>query len=257
MGSAVSVPVVCSIGTTDPWNAAGVGLDARIVAQCGGRAVTVVAAVSAQDANGLHALHSVPPATIAAQFASLRNADIAAVRIGALVGADAITTIADMLAGSDVPVVYDPAFGPSAGGRFADAATVAAIRERLLRVVSVCTPNLAEAAELAQRAPLANEDGMAAAGAALRALGCDAALVTGGHLDGDPVDLLVDAEGVARYAAARIAVQMRGTGCVLASALAVALARGVALRAAIETARTFVRTKIAGAVRADDFFIAD
>jgi hydroxymethylpyrimidine kinase/phosphomethylpyrimidine kinase len=127
----------------------------------------------------------------------------------------------------------------------------------LLCVVTVCTPNLAEAAELTQRAPLANEDDMAAAGAALRALGCDAALVTGGHLMGDPVDVLVDGGGVARYAGARIPVQMRGTGCVLAAVLAVELARGVALRIAIEKARDFVRMKIATAVRGGDFFIAE
>jgi hydroxymethylpyrimidine kinase/phosphomethylpyrimidine kinase len=253
----VSAPVVCSIGTTDPWNAAGVGLDARIVGQRGGRAVTVVAAVSAQDASGLHALLPIAPATIAAQFASLRDARIAAVRVGALAGADAVVAVADLLAGLGVPVVYDPAFGPSAGGRFADAATVAAVRAHLLRVVTVCTPNLAEAAELTQRTQLVDEADMAAAGAALRALGCDAALVTGGHLAGDPVDVLADAQGVARYAAARIPIQMRGTGCVLAAALAVELARGVALRTAIETARDFVRTKIAAAVRAGDFFIAE
>jgi hydroxymethylpyrimidine/phosphomethylpyrimidine kinase len=187
----------------------------------------------------------------------LREARIAAIRIGALAGAAAVDTVAALVAGARVPVVYDPVFGATAGGRFADDATVAAIRTRLLPAVAICTPNLAEAGELAERAVSENEDEMLAVARALRTLGCGAALVTGGHLRGDPVDVLADAAGDERYRGARLGTSMRGTGCVLSASLAAELARGVSLRAAVETARAFVRAKIAGAFRAGDFFIAD
>jgi len=251
----MSMPVVCSIGTTDPWNAAGVGLDIRILAECGVRAVTVVAAISAQDAAGVRAIEPTPPELIREQWASLDRAQIAAVRIGALCGAAAVRTVASMLSSSAVPVVYDPALHASRGGAFADAATVAMIRSELLPTSTVCTPNLAEAAELSESHVTTVAEMEAAAGS-LRQLGARAVLVTGGHLAGDPTDVLVDDEGASRFSAPRIDISMRGTGCVLSCALAAELAKGVQLKDALERARAFVRMKIAGAVRTGDFYIA-
>ncbi|MBD5635227.1 MAG: bifunctional hydroxymethylpyrimidine kinase/phosphomethylpyrimidine kinase, partial [Candidatus Eremiobacteraeota bacterium] len=79
-----TVPAVCSIGCTDPWNAAGLGLDVRALAECGVHPLTVVAGVSAQDRTGIGALHAVPAEMVVAQLRSLRAAGIAAYRIGAL-----------------------------------------------------------------------------------------------------------------------------------------------------------------------------
>jgi hydroxymethylpyrimidine kinase/phosphomethylpyrimidine kinase len=247
---------VCSIGTTDPWNAAGLGLDARILPQCGVRPVMVVAAVSAQDASGVRLVAAMQPDAIAAQWAALSTSGIGAVRVGALYGAAAVRTVAAFLAAAGLPVVYDPVLAASAGGRFADDATVDAIRTVLLPVVTVCAPNLAEASELAGVAVRTERD-MGSAAEALRAFGCAAVLITGGHLETDPVDVLLDAAGRTRFAAPRIARAMRGTGCVLAAALAAELAKGKDIRSAVETARAFVRAKIAGAVYVGDVATAD
>lgn len=250
--TADDVPDVLAIGATDPWNAAGLGLDVRAIAACGGRALTVVAGVTAQDAGGLRAARAVAADLIAAQFASLARAEIAAVRIGALLDPASVAAVAAWLrgrheAGRGVPVVYDPVLGPSGGGAFADDATTAAIVADLVPLVSLALPNLAEVARLTGSREPASPQAMAHAGERLRARGATAVLVTGGHLAGDPVDVLVAAEGTRTFAGARIAGGLRGTGCLLACAIAVALARGRPLAEAVETGRAFVRERFAGA----------
>ena len=249
-------PIVCTIGITDPWNAAGLGLDVRALAECGARAVGVVAGVSAQDARGIHSVHAIPAAAIEAQFEALAAAPVAAYRIGALPGVDAIRAIAARLANVSVPVVYDPVLGASSGGTFLDAAGVAAIASSLLPLASIVTPNLHEAATLAGTPPIAGVDAMAEAARALVRLGAAAALVTGGHLPGDPVDVLFDGE-LHHFEGTRLNATMRGTGCLLADALAAALAQGVPLVRAVEEARAYVRRKLGSAIEVGGMRVAD
>jgi len=252
----MSRPVVCSIGTTESWNAAGLGLDLLALWECGVRPVSVVAGVSAQDESGIRALFSLGPEAIAAQFAALSQASIAAFRIGALLDPAGVAAVAAGVARRDAPVVYDPVLAASAGGSFADAATLAAMRGELLPKTGVLTPNAAEAALLLGTAKIAARADLAGAAQALRALGAGAVLITGGDLPGSPVDLLADSNGVVEFEEERIPGEMRGTGCLLAAALAAALARGVELRAAVREARAFVRSKLSAAVRLGPYRVA-
>ncbi|GAC1497859.1 MAG: bifunctional hydroxymethylpyrimidine kinase/phosphomethylpyrimidine kinase [Vulcanimicrobiaceae bacterium] len=242
------IPLVLTIGATDPWNAAGLGLDVRALAACGARAVPVVAGVTAPVVTGVHDRLAMPPALIAAQFRALADAHVAAVRIGALLDAASVRAVADWLAerranGGTEAVVYDPVFGPSGGGAFAGTETVAAIRDVLVPLVSVVTPNLDEIARLTGRSVARTSVDMAGAGHALRALGARAVLVTGGHLEGSATDVLVDRDGVREFVGPRSPGSLRGTGCLLACALAAALARDRTLPEAIEDARAFVRAR--------------
>jgi len=248
-------PVVCTIGTTDPWNAAGLGLDIRALAECGARAVSIVAGVSAQDARGIHNVHAVSAASIEAQFDALAGAPIAAYRIGALPGVEAIGIVATRIAGAAVPVVYDPVFGATSGGAFLDDAGIAAVASRLLPCASVVTPNLDEARRLCGSARIEDVPAMGEAARALVRLGARAALVTGGHLRGTPVDVLFDGE-LRTFEAQRLKATMRGTGCLLADALAAALARGSALAAAVEEARGYVRRKLEHAIELGGMHVA-
>jgi hydroxymethylpyrimidine/phosphomethylpyrimidine kinase len=240
----LSSPVVCSIGTSDPWNAAGVGLDIRALAECGAYAVTVLAGVTAQDRSGVHAALAVPAELVAAQLDALRSAPIEAYRVGALLDVATVDVIAAHLATVDVPVVYDPALAPSGGGRFGSDDVTRAIRLRLLPVVTLVTPNLVEAATLAER-PVGEPASMEAAAGVLVSFGARAALVKGGHLAGRTIDVLLDAEGAFAYEAERLPGTLRGTGCLLACSLAAGLAQGLSLREAVVRARAFVRTKLA------------
>ncbi len=240
-------PVVCCIGTTDPWNAAGLGLDLLALRECGAAGVTVVAAVSAQSRRGIAALEAVSAGAVAAQLAGLADAEIAAYRIGALADVATIETIARHIEHARVPVVYDPALGASGGGSFSSDDVVRAIVARLLPRATIVTPNLREAAILTGEA-VDDVESMARAGARLVALGARAALVKGGHLAGRAIDVLVTADASERFEGERIAGELRGTGCLLAAALAAGLARGCPLDAAVADARAFVRARFASAV---------
>lgn len=257
----MSATLVCCVGTMEPWNVAGLGLDSRALAGCGARAVSVVCGVSAQDGRGGHAASAIASDLIAAQFNALERAPIAAIRIGALCDEASVRSVARALrgresAGKAVPVVYDPVLVTSAGGIFASAATIAAIVGELLPQATLVTPNLYEAARLATPgsdaggpgSEAATVDAMAASGHALLALGARNALVTGGHLAGDPVDVLIAAGHETRFTAARLPGDLRGTGCLLACGLAAELGRGTPLLEAVELAREFVRARFATAI---------
>ena len=119
---------VLSIGTTHPWNIAGVGLDLRVGAQLGVRVFTVLAAISAQDAHGVRALEPLSPATVQAQLEAVPWELVTAVRVGALGSPAAVHAVAMALAARDLPVVVDPVVFATGGGALAGEGTLQAIR---------------------------------------------------------------------------------------------------------------------------------
>jgi hydroxymethylpyrimidine kinase/phosphomethylpyrimidine kinase len=246
--SASDLKVVCSIGTTEPHHAVGLGLDACVFSELGVRSVSVVAAVSAQDAGGVHALVAMNPTLIEAQITALGDVDIDAYRIGALVEEKSAESIAHMLTSRDRPIVYDPVASASRGGTFADSATLKRIAARLLPLVAIITPNLSEA-QLFTGANIHTVQDMIAAASTIAVQGARAVLVKGGHLEGDPQDVLFVNGEAHVFTDERIPGEMRGTGCVLAACLAALLAQGVPLLEAVRASRAFVRKKIASSLK--------
>jgi len=241
-------PVLLAIGTTHPLNIAGVGLDASVAARLGIRLVTVVAGVSAQSAGAVLARTEIDAATIAAQFEALDGVPIGAIHVGALVGRRSVSAVArELVRYGGVPIVCDPVIAASGGDRIADDVTVAALRDELFVRCTLVTPNLDEARILLDR-QIDDIAAMERAAADLCALGPDAVLVKGGHLAGDPVDVLVSAAGVKRLGSPRLAGGLRGTGDLLACATAARLAHGDALETAVDRARDVVRASIASGV---------
>ncbi|MGD0474268.1 MAG: bifunctional hydroxymethylpyrimidine kinase/phosphomethylpyrimidine kinase [Candidatus Velthaea sp.] len=241
-------PVVLAVGTTHPLNVAGVGLDARIAPLLGVRIVTVVAGVSAQDAGAVLARTPLDEATIGAQFAAVRDAGIGAVHVGALLDARSVSAVAGGLRSlGGVPAVCDPVIAATGGQRLADDETIRALREVLFAHCALVTPNLGEAALLLGRS-IPDVDAMEEAARELGRTGAGAVLIKGGHLDGDPTDVLLTADGVTRLSAKRIAATLRGTGDLLACAAAARLACGDSIAASVEAARAFVRGCLAAGV---------
>jgi hydroxymethylpyrimidine kinase/phosphomethylpyrimidine kinase len=241
------VTVVATVGTTHPLAFAGLAFAVLALAEEGVRPVCVVAGVTAQDADRVTARAPIDAATIRAQFDALRDANVDAFHVGALLSAEAVRAVAAALADYPaIPVVLDPVLAASHGDRLGDAATRTALRETLIPRATLVTPNLDEAAALLD-CTIADIDAMRAAGAAFVALGAHAALVKGGHLDGDPHDVYADANGVRTLPSHRVAGTLRGTGDLLAVTIAASLARGASLTEAIEHARHRVREAIARA----------
>ena len=238
--------IVLSIGTTHPWNVAGVGRDLVVGCELGARVFTAVAAVSAQDGRGVTALEAVPAGALAAQLAALPWDSAGAVRVGALPTLAAVRAVAEPLRLRPwLPAVVDPVLRASRGGDLGDASAAYSVRDELATLGSVVlTPNLDEAAFLLGRAAI-ERDELEGAAAALQARGPAAVLLKGGHLEGEPCDVLATASGVELFCEPRIAGAMHGTGCTLAMALACELARGTPIRHAVHAARAYVRAQLA------------
>jgi len=249
--------IVLSIGTLHPWNIAGTGLDLLVGAELGARVLTVMTAVSAQDARGIAALATLEDQIVRAELDALPLDYVSAVRVGALTSPENVRVVAGTLRRLyDVPAVVDPVLAATRGGTFADEGTVEAIRSELLVLPNViATPNIAEASALLAGRTI-DRDSIGEAARALQRLGSRAVLLTGGHLDGNPVDALATHDTIELFGDTRLANDMRGSGCVLAMALAVELADGHDLHSAVRHARVFVRKKIETARQFGDFLMA-
>ncbi|GAC1656075.1 MAG: bifunctional hydroxymethylpyrimidine kinase/phosphomethylpyrimidine kinase [Vulcanimicrobiaceae bacterium] len=236
-------PLVLSIGTTHPWNIAGVGIDTRVAADFGVRHAVVIAGVTAQDESGLREKFSVPANFVRAQLQSV-PIGVAAIRIGAIFSQENIREVSGFLeSNGNVPAVIDPVFWPSLGGSFHDDETFEIFCSLLLPQAAILTPNIPEAQRLTAR-EIDGENEMLSAARALRKMGASAVLLKGGHLSGDPADLLVTNTHEVVYRGERLAGSMRGAGCTLAAAIACELACGSDTIAAVVSARAYVRAKI-------------
>lgn len=234
-------PVVAAVGTTHSYAAAGLLLDLSVIRALGAQPVAIVAGISAQNARRVLARAPADAATIAAQFDALDGVTIGAFCVGALLDAASVWAVAAGLGRyPGVPVICDPVIAASGGDRLADDATVAAMRAALFARCTLLTPNLAEAALLTGRA-VGDLPAMHAAVPALLALGSNAILLKGGHLAGDACDVFADGHEVRDLRAPRIPLDLRGTGSLLAAAIAVRCAFGDALPVAIDFARAHVR----------------
>lgn len=238
--------IVLSIGTSHPWNVAGVGRDLVVGKALDARVFTAIAAVSAQDGSGVMALEAVSEALFDAQLRALPWESAGAIRVGALPSAQAVGAVVHCVRERPwLPCVVDPVFAASRGGRLTSEHAYDALRNELLVLPGVVlTHNLDETIRLLDRRNI-DRDELPQAARELRERGAGAALVTGGHLDGDPTDVLAWAEGVEIFSDSRIAGSMHGVGCTLAMALACKLAGGQGLPAAVRSARSFVRTELA------------
>jgi hydroxymethylpyrimidine/phosphomethylpyrimidine kinase len=238
--------IVLSVGTTHPWNVAGVGRDLVVGAEYGVRVFTAVAGVSAQGAGGVTALHPIPADVLTAQLAALPWDSAGAVRVGALPTLAAVHAVTESLRVRPwLPAVVDPVFAASRSGELSDSAARYGVRDELGRLGNVVlTPNLEEAAFLLG-IPSVERDAIGEAAAALRERGADAVLLKGGHFDGDPADALATSLGVEIFSEPRIAGSMHGTGCTLAMALACELAAGRPIVHAVRAARAYVRAQLA------------
>lgn len=242
-------PRILSIAGSDSGGGAGIQADIKTAAALGAYAMTAITAVTAQDSEAVHAVALMPPQLVRKQIeACLDDIGADAIKIGMLGSADIALAVAHALRtiAASVPVVLDPVLVSTSGTMLLDAAGIAVLRDHLLPLAAVVTPNIPEAKTLTGLDASVDAE---AAGEALLALGAKAALVKGGHGFGDMlVDTLVSAQGLGTYAHRRRDTRhTHGTGCTLATAIAVGLAQGRELADAVARAEAFVQRAIAGA----------
>jgi hydroxymethylpyrimidine/phosphomethylpyrimidine kinase len=233
------------IAGSDSGGGAGIQADIKTVAMLGGHPMTAVTAVTAQNTLGVDAIHPIPAEMILAQIdAVISDLGVDAVKIGMIGSAFAAKQVAARLQElkslqPDVPIVFDPVMVATSGGVLADDATVAAFG-RLMDVATITTPNLPELKRLTS-----DDDPVAAALHLVGQHGC-AVLIKGGHEEGDALaDALIETDNMTSWQGQRIdTTSTHGTGCTLASAIAVFLAQGSTLADAVSRAREFVRVAL-------------
>ena len=240
-------PVALTIAASDPLGGAGVQADLATFAALGVHGTSALTAVTAQSLRAVSAVSPVTVEVVAAQIDSVAaDLNVAAVKTGLLMRRAVVDLVASRVESGVLPApVVDPVMVDGSGSRFVDAEVEWAYRQRLFPLARIITPNRAEA-ELLVGEPLPGAEAVLACAGALRALGAEAVVVTGGGFDGPPDDVVITAAGDAwAEPGERIATaNVRGSGCTFSAALAAGLAGGLEVAAAVVEARRFVRVAI-------------
>jgi hydroxymethylpyrimidine/phosphomethylpyrimidine kinase len=226
------------IAGTDSSGGAGLSRDMAVATELGFAVKPVVTAVTAQSNDAVRRVELIDADLVKAQIAAALEDDApAAVKIGMLGDEAVVEAVADALKGCDVSIVLDPVIASSSGAQLLSDDGIAALKERLLPLVTLVTPNLPEAEILEPQS--------------LHDL-CGAVLLKGGHGQGDVLkDVLTQGQCETVFTAKKQAFTPRGTGCTLSTAIACGLADGLALEAAVRRAHRFVQNWIRGLQAAD------
>jgi hydroxymethylpyrimidine/phosphomethylpyrimidine kinase len=242
-----------TIAGSDSGGGAGIQADIKTFAAHGAYGMSVVTAVTAQNTRAVTAVFEVPPDVVAAQIdAVFEDIGVDAVKIGMLASAAIVRVVAERLRAhahrnSALPIVLDPVMVAKSGDALLAPEAVECLRDELLPLATLVTPNLPEAARLTGLA-VGDERERENAARALERLG-PAVLIKGGHLEGPRVvDLLLARGEFRRFDNERILTRAtHGTGCTLSSAVAVRLATGEPLAKAVAGAIRYLRGALAAA----------
>lgn len=254
-------PVVLTIAGFDPSGGAGIIADIRTIESVGCTAVAAITSMTFQNAEKFFGAKHQSAESVREQIEAITGATrIAAVKIGMLPTAEVVREVARLIRENDLPApVIDPVTESTSGGKLMSDDAFEVFLTELLPLARVVTPNIPEAERLAGL-NIRDEAGMRQASARIRELGAQAVVVKGGHLkqqrsdvrgqrsertEREAVDLLDDDGQVTIFRSEWIeAPNVRGTGCMLSSAIAASMANGSDLEEAVAQAKAFVTDRI-------------
>ncbi|MBV9461127.1 MAG: bifunctional hydroxymethylpyrimidine kinase/phosphomethylpyrimidine kinase [Bradyrhizobium sp.] len=249
----MTTPIALTIAGSDSSGGAGIQADLKTFAALGVYGASAITALTAQNTKGVTGIHVVPAEFLRAQIdAVFADLEVGAVKIGIVAQLASIDAIVDALKHwSPKHVVLDPVMVATSGGRLLAAEAVEALRQKLIPLATIITPNLPEAAALLDEPVATSVAAIESQGQKLLSLGCPAVLIKGGHGAGsESTDYLIRASGSVALSAPRVATQnTHGTGCSLSSAIAAELAKGAELEIALRNAKDFISVAIAAADR--------
>lgn len=235
--SSPNPPLILCCSGLDPTGGAGIQADIEAIGALGGHALPVITALTVQDCSNVHGLVATDAKLIEQQINTLAaQLPIAAIKLGLLGSVEQVTVISAFARRAALPLVLDPVLKAGGGAALSNAALRAATREQLLPLTQLATPNLDEARQLLE---LPDQTDAPTCAQRWREAGCRQVLVTGGdQASADvanfylppttPLASTADTESAGQwYRWPRLPGQFHGSGCTLASAIAVLLARGV------------------------------
>ena len=238
---------VLIIAGSDSGGGAGIQADIKTVTALGGYAMTALSALTAQNTNGVAAIHEVPTDFIAQQMRVVLS-DLGAdcIKTGMLHSSAVIETVVDILKPLDIPVVVDPVMFAKGGATLLQEEAITTMKQWLIPRAHVLTPNVPEACALTGIS-ITDRDSAEQAARMMMDWGPDAVLMKGGHMSGGDsahtvTDLLFEGSAlVETFSSPRLDTRhTHGTGCTLASAIATGLAQNLSIRDSVERARTYV-----------------
>ncbi len=243
----MSIANVLSIAGSDPSGGAGIQADLKTFSALGTYGMAVISGLTAQNTQGVHAIEMPSTNFIDKQLdAILSDVRVDAVKIGMLGAADVVETVAKRLHDNySGPVVVDPVMVAKSGDALLQEDAVEALRERLLPLATIITPNLPEATALTGT-PIHGADDMPRAAKELMKLGCEAVLLKGGHLKGDQSpDFLLTSTAEKWLHSQRFTTRhTHGTGCTLSSAIAAHLGQGLSIIDAVTASKKYIARAI-------------
>lgn len=244
-----NIPIALTIAGSDSGGGAGIQADLKSFSANHVYGSSVITALTAQNTRGVTGVYNVPPMFIAAQMdAVYSDLDVAAVKIGMLSQTPVIEAVAEGLKKHVAKnIVLDPVMVATSGDPLLAEGAVAAIRNTLMQLADLITPNLHEAAKLTGKPLAADEAAMIEQARMMIDHGAKAVLIKGGHAGAqESADLLVCEETEAWFRVARIDTKnTHGTGCSLSSAIAANLASGFDLESAVGKAKKWLTGAIA------------
>ncbi|MFW1678395.1 bifunctional hydroxymethylpyrimidine kinase/phosphomethylpyrimidine kinase [Pontibacter sp. JAM-7] len=239
---------ILTIAGSDSGGGAGIQADLKTFAALGGYGCSVITAVTAQNTQGVTASQVLSADLVEDQLAAvLDDIHISAIKTGMLGSAEVVQRVASYLkANFTGPIVVDPVMVATSGDSLLEQSALDAYLTELIPLAAVITPNLPEAAKLLDTVLPVSVDEMKQAARALYDVCGAAVLLKGGHLPGENcIDVLFDGEQYYEFMCPKLAVNnTHGTGCTLASALALALAKGADLPQAVSLAKNYITAAI-------------
>ncbi len=244
-------PKLLIIAGSDSGGGAGIQADIKTAHQHGVYATTAITALTAQNTREVSGIFDIAPTFVAEQIEIvLTDIGSDAIKIGMLNNAPVITAVATSIDGFKVPVVLDTVMVSKAGAKLLRDDAIAALKEKLIPLATLVTPNIPEA-EILTGKTIRKMDDMVAAGKILVEMGAEHALIKGGHIKGSTVyDVVVSRKKFDVLTSEKIdSKNTHGTGCTLSTAIACHLSRGDDVLTAVEKAREFVRDGITSAFK--------
>ncbi len=239
------MPVALTIAGSDPTGGAGLQADLKTFHQFGVYGEAVATLITVQNSQRVSRVEVLAADLVRQQIeALLEDIPPAAAKTGALGSAAIVRALAEAARHFDFPLVVDPVLVSTQGPPLLAPKALRLLAEELIPLVTLVTPNVPEATALTGLAINDMEDARRAA-LRLHEMGARAVLLKGGHLPGDPVDLLFDGSAWHEFAAPRIStLHTHGTGCAYSAAITACLARGIALPEAVARAKRWLTEAI-------------
>ncbi|MFY2507608.1 bifunctional hydroxymethylpyrimidine kinase/phosphomethylpyrimidine kinase [Vibrio pectenicida] len=248
-----SHPVVLTIAGSDSSGGAGIQADIKAMSATGTYPCSVITAITSQNTLGVTAVHSIPLKHIASQIdAVLSDLNVVAVKVGMLMDGQMIRLVADKLRQyRPKNLVLDPVMVSTSGQRLLEHSAIMTLKEELIPMTDLITPNLPEGAALTGSQDPKDNNQMKNMVEPLRGLGSDAVLFKGGHMESDQnncSDLLILSDSVEWLRSSRYPTNnTHGTGCTLSAAITSYLAQGYRLHKAVYLGKQYVSQAIANA----------